>query len=316
VKLFRPGKGIPQNVTFPCGRSEDLEALLSFLRRLTIERVEFADLAALGPPLHRAFRSLGRPYDVWLCDVSLVWPSVEPRPVTAEQAGSPKRRRSPSAIPQRPAGAHQQAALIAWRESSHDLLRSARRITVPSPELAALLRRADIKARLVPEPHRGEPTGERDPVSRAAGNRLLGVIALDASAPTLGFLVDLARALRICAKDLDLVVLGATFDDLQLLATGNCFVTGPVGSDQLNPLLETIQPSHLLLMNREGVFGHPLETEAVESAIPLARFDWLIEKPVAFSKGGLLISPAAGASELASALVSWMQKAPAEAVAG
>jgi hypothetical protein len=307
VNVFCLDGGIPKNLTYRLNRGEDVERLMSLLERFKLERIEFADPIAVAPPLFDAFAKLKRHYEVWMSDAGIIPTEEQSNSSAGNETGARKRKAAGgNGVPVKQGDAgmlfDRMAIASPWMR---ERLRSARKVGVAAVALARLLKRENLIGRAVVEPPFVAPARRKERSADRVGASLLGVIPLDSSTRTLQFLIDLAHGLRGQANGPELVVFGATCDDLRLLAAGNVFVSGPARQEEFRPLLSVVQPSHLLTITREAVFGHPWEAEAVASGRPLARVDWLIEKPFDFSGKDLLFSPVLGAEELASAIASW-----------
>ena len=187
-------------------------------------------------------------------------------------------------------------------------LHSARKVMVSSPELAPFLKTLGLPPAQRPKVVRRSPVGRKAKPRSAAGTPLIGVIPLDTSTRTLRFIVELARGLTLCANGLEMIVLGATYDDLQVLAIGNAFVSGPIQGKEVKSMLAAVQPSHLFTINREPIFGYEMQSQAAASKQALACFDWETSKPAVSARGDLLLPPNFDGMQSAPFLAEWCRK--------
>lgn len=104
--------------------------------------------------------------------------------------------------------------------------------------------------------------------------RRLGLLLLDRSAPDLEFVLSLARAFQRIGSDRELMIMGETFDDLRVLASGNALVSGPIGPGDISSLLSTHDIRGVLVGTGKALFGHPLAAAVRLSGVPMASFYW------------------------------------------
>ena len=79
--------------------------------------------------------------------------------------------------------------------------------------------------------------------------------------------------LAVVQPGLDVVVVGGTHDDTDLMRAG-AFVTGPVELAELHRLFRRYQLDRILLCLTRPLFGHPLLTAVMTCRLPVAYLDW------------------------------------------
>ena len=102
----------------------------------------------------------------------------------------------------------------------------------------------------------------------------------------------------------EFVVVGATADDLALMAIGNIFVCGPVETPDYTTVLQRYGIERIFLPLRRPLFGHPAFAAAKGSGLPLAYFDWSFGQRQP-RKGDIAIDPRCDVADLASMLGRW-----------
>ena len=149
---------------------------------------------------------------------------------------------------------------------------------------------------------RPPPRGPSDPPHTS-----LGILALRVSAEELLSLRGLVQAIGRIEPDLEVVVIGETLADRELMQWPNVFVTGAVNSSDFNRVLAQYQVQSLLTGLGQPLFGHPIEREAMKSGLPMARFDWSLGRYHP-SRGTLAINPALASGQIAERLVQWIER--------
>jgi hypothetical protein len=131
------------------------------------------------------------------------------------------------------------------------------------------------------------------------------MIAFGQSAEEFKTIQTLSRAFVRRRPDVSFVVIGATFDDFALMATGNLFVSGAVETADYGHVLEQYRPDKLLIAMRRPLFGHPAAAAARQDGAPIAYFDWSFGKAKTRS-ADLPIDPRVDDQTLVSLMSDWM----------
>jgi hypothetical protein len=106
------------------------------------------------------------------------------------------------------------------------------------------------------------------------------------------------------SADMAFVVIGTTFDDLALMATGNVFVSGRVGKTDYATMFGHYKLKKVFLATHQPLFGHPALAEAQRSGLPLAYFDWSFGQCKS-RKIDLAIDPRLHSRQIASPIFRW-----------
>lgn len=287
----------PQNIEFSIAGSAELSALEAYLDDLRPACIEIWDPAAIPDPLLGLLVDGRARCELAIADAGIVSPhpwcltELIPELATDRQANPPARAsdREPSA----------------WQLRWRAIAAKAEAVIAPGPAAAAFARRhlGSVSITEIDQPP-GRPNRRWKKPSGPA--RRLGVLPLRTSAEELRMMRSLVRSLNRIRSDLSITVVGETLDDLALMKSGNCFVTGPVVAADVDRILTQYALEHLLIGVGAPLFGHPIEIEAVKSGLPVARFDWSSGQIRARDRDAA-IDPAMAHSEIARSLVDWME---------
>ncbi|WP_170249399.1 glycosyltransferase [Methylobacterium haplocladii] len=292
---------VPQSLRFAIDRPNELDRLCAYLRRAAIARIECLDLQRCPPGLVAALQALGPPIDVLIAEAGAlgVPAGAEPNPASAipdPEAGAPGDLRPPS-----------------WLS----LLRADDRILVSDALALAATRRAlhgtPAAWRIDPKPRcQGNASG-RVRTAVATGSSTLSVLVPVATGAATRFLLTLRAALARARSDLQIVVVGATLNDLSLLAGGRVFVTGAIAEDDLGRVLTTHGCDRLILPCRTGLF-HGLEAARPFVAKGVGYFDWSYGGYVAHP-GDLALDPRWDDHQAVARILDWSLPAATPAAA-
>jgi O-antigen biosynthesis protein len=144
-------------------------------------------------------------------------------------------------------------------------------------------------------------TSIRSPQRGSLSKPVLGIVPVELTGDCQRLLHTICKTF---AESPNIVVLGQTRDDLDLMKSKSVFVTGPVMIEEFETLARHHQISHLLVVSTRPVFGHPFQRYLSDSDFPLAYFDWSMSSATTHP-GDALLSPARGDVEIASQLKSW-----------
>jgi O-antigen biosynthesis protein len=251
------------------GDSARLAPLLATLRPDRIEVFSPAALDAIG------FRDLAAPLDLHIAD--------------------------PGALAHREDTAGHEAA-ARWRQ----LADRADKLLAPDPAAHAFATSnwphaaAKLGAAPVPAPM-------SEPPFKARGEPRLGVILLKETTRCRTLVAMLAAAQQtVTGASPAVVVLGATADDLRLLAAGNIMVTGALDTAELAPMAARYKVTHVMLVSQSAHFGSPVGAAAMGMSLPVARFAWSpADVPAACE---VLLDPALDDAAVARIVADWMHQ--------
>jgi O-antigen biosynthesis protein len=139
------------------------------------------------------------------------------------------------------------------------------------------------------------------PARHTASRPALGIIPLELSEDCQRLLATIDATF---AGSTDVVVLGRTLDDLELMKSASIFVTGSVPFDEFESVARHHNVSRIFLVSTKPLFGHPFQRYLSTRDFPLAYFDWsmggLNGRP-----GDILLDPATDDREIAGQIKSW-----------
>jgi hypothetical protein len=250
-------------------RLDDRAGFADYLRGVALKRIEIADVAAVPDALLDVLAGLGVPIDLFMANGGDATERVRAQWQAAERHAERIIAPSPMA-----------------REFAHRLLPGAPRIAVEqAPQTPPVL------------------AGVTRP-----GASALGFLALGPRPADYRMMQNVLRRLRTGWPGLDIVVVGSTLDDIELMKAGNAFVTGSLGGDDLGLVIRQHGIKAMFAAVRDALFGHPdLSRLAALPGLPVASFDWSFGKVPAESTG-LGIDPEADDATVAAALGTWFSE--------
>ncbi|WP_143278869.1 glycosyltransferase [Bradyrhizobium sp. C9] len=139
-----------------------------------------------------------------------------------------------------------------------------------------------------------------------SGPARLGVLALHGSAAEFRFVRALSDQIADANADAEIIVLGATLDDLKLMQRANVMVTGDIAVDDVATLIEGHGITKLVLDIGEPAFGHPLVDALLASGLPAAATEWLPATPGRGRKTDLKLQPGFDANDVVAAVLDWV----------
>jgi len=265
--ILDPAGGSPQSIAFDVAAGEGRRAFLAVLADLKMQSLEIAEPDRIpdGCLAQLAERFV---YDILVTDTALA---------TSMRTGSGVHPDWSSLI----AGARRVAAI---GQSGADF------------SVAVLgLQVAKLRDAPTPGPKR----------RGAAGPPRLGLLALRASALEFRFIRELSDRAASANKDVEIIVLGTTLDDLRLMQRTNLMVTGEIAADDIATLIEAHGITKLVLDIGEPAFGHPLVEALSASGLPTAATEWI---PIS-RRGrtpGLRLRPTSDVGETIAAVSDWL----------
>ncbi|MBV9756514.1 MAG: glycosyltransferase, partial [Alphaproteobacteria bacterium] len=217
----------------------EFDALLRLLAEDRATHVEIHHLVGHASVLHKLADRLHVPFDVVLHDSALMCPRVNLCDRTHGYCGEPAALADCEAcVADAGSRLGETIGVAALRARSHELLQAARRVIVPSEDMAQRIARyfPDIVAAV--RPWEDEPPALGAPAAVPA-NGALRVCVVGGITEDKGYDVILQ-----CARDaarrglaLEFVVVGHTIDDARLLDSGAAFVTGQYEETELAVLI-------------------------------------------------------------------------------
>jgi GT2 family glycosyltransferase len=184
--------------------------------------------------------------------------------------------------------------------SVHAVVAGARRVLVPAATAAKIASPAKHSAITVVAPaKRAQP---RPVVGNTAR---LGLLPIRRCAREHQFIRELIARLAAARPDLEIVVLGAMPDDLELLRAG-AFVTGPIEASELNQLFRRYRLDRIVICMVQPLFGHPMLSSAHSGALPVAYIDWS-ESSSQPRDGDLVLDREASAETAVRRVLPWLE---------
>src|SRR5262249_40604706 len=141
-----------------------------------------------------------------------------------------------------------------WRAKWRDLAQHADRIIVPSEGARAFASMLLGRKLTLVRSRARSGSGTRP---AKAPNPCCGIVPSGAGLYELELIRALARTLKESAPGAEVIVIGATMDDLGLMGIGNVFVSGAVDAAGYADAFRRHGVTKLLLPIRRAVFGDP-----------------------------------------------------------
>jgi glycosyltransferase involved in cell wall biosynthesis len=218
-------------------------------------------------------RGLDVPYDLhvhdyaWLCArVALVGP-------TQRYCGEPDVAQCEVCVAEAGNLIDEDIAVAALRQRSAGLMAGARRVVVPSEDVAARIRRHFPMARPMVRPHEDDATPGNPPPTRMTTRCRVCVVGAIGIHKGYDVLLDCARDAAERRLPLEFVVVGHTIDDRRLLATGRVFVTGGYAAEEAVALIKAQNAALALLPSIWPETWSLSLTEAWRAGLRVAAFD-------------------------------------------
>ena len=265
-------------------------------------RIEIADPANIPRLLLDGLIALDIPYDILVADAGLLSDNHIPSFGGSRGSRPPKgtiRSSSEGRCEVDSETAHHAKYL-------RDIVARAGRLLAPCPQAEAFVAHYFVTRPVA----RLEIGGSRRRANRTTGNyesrHRLGIIPIRSCVDEQQLMRDIAIGLNTCCSTSSTVVIGGTLDDLGLMRIGNTFVTGSVDVSEIDHICRAHALGSLFLCITRPLFGHPLQSSAQASGLPLAYFDWSNGRCMPRSND-LLLDPLAPIAEVIGALTKWMK---------
>jgi GT2 family glycosyltransferase len=278
AKLLDARDAMPQSIEFllpsPCDPSD----LVRFLDQLSLQRIEFFDLCRLSSSVVKGLLKLSIPYDFYLAHTEL----------GLGQASS------------RDSGQVAKEDVIFFRE----VIAGAGHVFVHDGQAEAIARSLALEG--ITRVAAGATTAKGRRSSKRSGVAArLGLVPVRQCAQEHQFMREIIARLAVVEPALDVLVLGGTHDDTDLMRAG-AFVTGRVEPAELHRLFCRYQLDRILLCLTRPLFGHPLLSTVMTCRLPVAYLDWS-RGNCPFHEADLRLEPSSQAYEAAERLLPWLR---------
>jgi GT2 family glycosyltransferase len=289
-RLRNATEAAPQSLEFDLPPSGAASELLNYLRLTKLSRMEFFDLVRIPRGVVATLLELPVPHDIFVAHTEL---GLERRSAPESASASDRdERRGSHRVVEDP---------FFWSL----LVASADRVLVPDAQAEAFTsrvapRRNTIRLKAV----EANTQPSRSPDSTA---RRLGLVPIRRSPKDHRLMRGLISGLKRAHPELELVVAGSTSDDQELLRSSDVFVTGAVDAVELEALFRRYRFDHLMLCLTEPLFGHPILSAVMASALPVAYFDWSRGR-CAVRAGDLPLDPSQSTAGAVTQLAPWLQE--------
>jgi GT2 family glycosyltransferase/glycosyltransferase involved in cell wall biosynthesis len=290
---------------------DEAEQVIALLRRLDIATIELHHFLGIPGSLIDALDELDAPIDIHVHDY--VW--FCPRTTLINEAntycGEPDLASCEACIARNGSALTEDISVRGLRERSARWLSAARKVVVPSEDVA---RRFRIRfPGIAPEI---EPLEHDVEIGRWAGSttRMLKVAVIGGLNGPKGYDRLLAAARDAAARNLpiEFVIIGYSQDDAPLMATGKVFITGLYNDTEVSALLAREQPTLAFFPSVVPETWCYALSHAMRAGLPIAAFDLgAIAERVRNSKVKAILFPLSiSAAELNDALVQTFSVPP------
>lgn len=287
---------MPHSLAFDVNHASGLDDLRSYLTATSFSSVEIVEPRVMSCQLSGMFEEFGRPLRVLTADAGLLCPRGTLRKPDGQFCTS-----LASDTPCEGCTRQDRAVVVVrdidwrtrWRASTAE-------INPPCDE-------ANEFAEFLMSPR---PDKAMLPVTSSAGlveHGGSGRIALMTQGSSLEEFQLMRQFLLAAVKASpaqEFIVVGASADDLSLMAVGNAFVTGSLEISDYAALLERYEIGRAFLPLPRPLFGHPVGLAARKLGMPLAYFDWSFGRRVP-EDGDLAIDPRSSVTDIVATVARW-----------
>jgi GT2 family glycosyltransferase len=300
VRIINPSGDMPQSLQFNLASSIECQSLSSFLKCNEPSQIEFIDPANTPFQLVDLLVRLEVAYDIFAADAGLLGPQSEHLLISAIRAEGVPQVGTPVSV---------DSTLKALSRTDHwwRILEGARQILVPSPQARA------FAATTLPR-HMTNKIRRTYDCRRSTERRLgqttvphLGLVPLRSCRYEQQLMVETARLLGRIRPDISITVVGSTRDDIELMRITKAFVTGAVGADEFEELIDALGITCLFITTVRPLFAHPVLSSVFSSGAPIAYFDWSMGNNKV-KKMDLAIHPSAPLDDVIDALSRWIPR--------
>ena len=307
VRIVDPSATSPQSIAFDLATTDEAEALFHYLRAVKPSRIEIADPVNIPLELLNGLIGLDIPYDILVADAGLLGENH------ILSFGESRRSRPPEVTTPNSFGRHCEVD----GEPAHrlkclrEIAAKADRLLAPCPQAEAFVARYFMTFPIVRleigdfRKHADRPMASHSSPRYGSRHRL-GIIPIRSCVHEQRLMRVIATRLSTCCSKSTTVIIGGTLDDLGLMRIGNTFVTGSVDVSEIDYICRTYALGSLFICITRPLFGHPLQSSAQASGLPLAYFDWSNGRCTARSQD-LLLDPLSPIVEVIGVLIEWMK---------
>ena len=269
--------------------SRDSQILLEMLQELGLEYIEIHHLLDMPSDVVDLLTGLGVPYHVYIHDYSWICPRLTLVGGNGLYCGEPSVDQCEACIQTHGSEMDGSVTVEELRLRSARILGRANSVIAPSRDAHDRLARyfPNLDVKIVPWEAVPRSTARVVRVEATLRVAILGAISLQKGHQIL---LDCARDAAQRDLNLEFVVIGYTYDDEPLLATGKVFVTGPYREEEINSLLDR-ERCHLAFFSSVSpeTWCYTL-TYAMAYGLPIVAFDHgaVAERLLPFSAAKLL----------------------------
>ena len=278
AKLRDAGDATPQSLEFVLPPPGDPSDLLRFLGQLSLQRIEFFDFCRISSPVVKGLLELSIPYDLFLAHTEL---GLE-------------------LDPSRDSGQVAEGDTTFFR----DVVAGAGRVLVHDAQAEAVARSLALDGITCLSAGTATAKGRRSSKHLGSAARL-GLVPTRHCAQEHQFMREVIARLAVIQPALDIVVVGGTHDDTDLMRAG-AFVTGPVEPAEMHRLFRRYQLDRILLCVIRPLFGHPRVSTVMTCRLPVAYLDWSRGQS-SFRAADLPLDPSSLAGDAAGRLLPWLR---------
>jgi GT2 family glycosyltransferase len=209
---------------------EDIGSLAALLRRDHPDHIELHHQLGHRHSLLDLAPRLGIPMDVYVHDYASICPRVTLVTVSKRYCGEPDHTVCDACVADLGSRLREDIAVLALRQRTAIDFSAARRVVVPSAEVATRLRRylPTLQAEVVPwgdDTRWPKVSRPRDTARPAMGRRRVAIIGAIGVEKGYEIILGCARDAALRDLPLEFVIVGYTRDDHRLVETGRVFVT-------------------------------------------------------------------------------------------
>jgi GT2 family glycosyltransferase len=250
----------------------EIDALVTLLGRLKLDRIELHHFLDHAPALIEALLALDCPVDVTVHDYVWYCPRITLLDKAGRYCGEPDAQSCQVCVDRSGGRLKEDISIAALRTRSDRWLRSARSVAAPSPSVAERMRAKfpDVDFRV--QALESDVPAPVPVVPRAGGSTPARVAMIGAIGDHKGYKTLLAMAQHAARHDLplDFTVIGHTRNDQALAKTGRAFVTGRYREDEVQHLIAREKPDIILFLSVFPESWCYTLTHALRARIPVA----------------------------------------------
>lgn len=304
LRIFDAAGGVPQSLCFNLCSSLECERLAGFIRNLRPSKIELLDPANIPITLVDLLRKLKTPYDIFIADTGLLG-AENLRHVAAARSleghtPDVARHGVPCKAATEPQGQD-------WVHRWQTIADGAQRILVPCAQAEAFA--ASILPKCAKEKIEGCGRKTRRTIRtiRKGMPGHLGFVSVRSCSHEQSLISGIAVKLANSRPDISLTVIGTALDDVALMRSTGAFVTGMVGAEEFDGVINALSLGYAFVSATRPLFGHPIVTAAFSSTLPTAYFDWSVGRSKS-EKNDLPLDPRASLDDITAKLSQWISK--------